>query len=313
MYLLMLLATFISAIYGFNLSARADYDRDVARKKAMGIVYRFLFQEDTVAALLGRINRRIYEGTEYDISWTLPGDIVYADFGDSRLTAKNRNTTLFYKQNASNTIPKVFYMRSEENGGGAGGGDYEKEYADNYLLSGRRFYDGSMMVSKVVCTDIDMNLDGSKQCDPQVDDTVEDEDGNHPILDTCCNRGRNYLVSYRKMDSRWLNRIHLGISLDFMRAIMHRNYTDNIGIIHWDGTNWQFQGKINFPPVYANDMIEWEEEHADAEGDDKFYPEELRNRSLWTLPNTVFDRAFFKDKSGNNICDTGCLFHIRSF
>lgn len=314
MYLLMLLATFISAIYGFNLSARADYDRDVARKKAMGIVYRFLFQDDTAAALLGRINRKIYEGTEYDISWTLPGDIVYADYENSRLTAKNRNTTLFYKQNANNTTPKIFYMRSEEEeSGGGGGGDYEKNYADNYLLSGRRFYDGKMMVTKVICPDKELQKENVKQCTPDVDETVDDGEGNHPILGTCCNKGRNYIATYRKMDSRWLNRIHLGVSLDFMRAIVNRNYTDNIGIIHWDGSNWQFQGKINFPPVYADEMEAWEEEHAGEEGDAKFYPEELRNRSVWTLPNTVFDRNFFQDKDGNNICDSGCLFHIRHF
>lgn len=52
MYLLMLLATFMASIYGYNLSARPDYDRDIAKKKAASIIFKFGYQFKAVRMVI---------------------------------------------------------------------------------------------------------------------------------------------------------------------------------------------------------------------------------------------------------------------
>jgi hypothetical protein len=327
MYLLMLLATFISAIYGYNLSARPDYDRDVAKKKAMSVVYKFLFQEKNAVALLGRVNRGTYKGTDYALEWAMPGDLIYADYDNSQVSKYNEDTTLFYKQSLGGASSQPFYLRKAP--GASSKVDNVTisagKEADDYLEAGRRLFDGSEMVTKVVCLDEVMYKPGAKLCEPtpKMDPTGTEIIG---YVNTCCNRGFNYVVSYKKLDSRWVNRIHTGISLDFMNSVVDRDYTDNIGVIHWDGDKkckasgggedtgcWTFQGKINFLPVFAEDMEEWESHHINEDGTRQYYPAELRNRSTWDLPKNVFDRHFFKNKNGRNICELGCLFKVKMF
>ena len=315
MYLLMLLATFISAIYGFNLSARPDYDRDVPKKKAMGIVYKFLFQDKNAVSLLGRVNRGEYENTEYALKWALPGDLIYADFDSSAVDEYNKETTLFYVQNSGGVSVEPFYLRKRgvSSTNPTQGG--KEALSDDYLEVGRRFYDGSEMVTKALCLDKAMEIETAQLCTPtpKVDEVSGEIQG---YTDSCCNGNYNYVVSYKKLDSRWVNRINLSVSLDFMNAVVDRDYTDNIGVIHWDEdkNKWLFQGKINFTPVYAKDQEEWEAEHTDEHGvKQAFYPGELRNRSTWDLPSYIFSQSFFKNKDNKDICEQGCLFKIRMF
>ena len=318
MYLLMLLATFVSAIYGYNLSVRPDYDRDIAMKKAKGIVYRFNFQEMLVTSFMGRIASARYADTR-NLYGVWAGDTVFADTNNTN----NEQTALTYawKGNYDESENQVFYMRKKNNKGEDNTGEFAFD-ADDYLAAGRKFYDGSIMVSKVVCLNKAMYENDVATCT-----SAQDEDGNDMAVvsdengfsysGSCCTGNRNrFLVTYRSIDSRWINRIHRGISLDFMRAIVSRNYTDNIGVIHWDNDKeqWIFQGKINFGPVYALDQQAYELAHVNDPPRTRYYPIDLRNRSIWELPKRVFDRNFFKDyKKAQNICESGCLFKIRYF
>lgn len=97
-------------------------------------------------------------------------------------------------------------------------------------------------------------------------------------------------------------------------------YYDNIGVIRWGKTPgknemaWQFRGKINFLPVYADDLEEWQ----DKTNNTQSYPVERRNRAEWTLPVWIFGKDFFQSKVNGKmetICDENqpCLFKIQSF
>lgn len=308
MYLLMLLATFISAIYGYNLSVRADYDRDVAKKKAMGVVYRFMFQEKAAADLLHRISNGEYTNTGYGIRWLLPNDMVYADFDSNEVKYNNNKyTTFFLKQNGT---VDLFYLRKYANYKTRSVNRNKGVDGENYLESGRRLFDGSVMMTKLLCLNKLMQDNGATNCTP---DYVDPDNPSAGVVGTCCDRSENYLVSYRKIDSRWINRINQGISLDFMRAIVDRNYSDNIGIIHWENGNWYFQGKINFSAAYAEEERKYEEAHKNDEGPTKYFPDDRKNQATWKLPNYVFTENFFVDKNGENMCERGCLFRIRGF
>ena len=327
MYLLMLLATFISAIYGFNLSARPDYDRDVPKKKAMAVIYKFLYQDKNAVELAMRINIEKYKDTSYALAWVLPRDRVYADFNNSKVEkGKNEDTTLFYEQPLdSGAAPQPFYLRKQlpKNSDDIADGKYA--LSENYLEVGHRLYDGTEMVTKILCLDREMYEAEATNCTPTA---MENTEGTViGFTDTCCNQGRNYAISYKKLDSRWVNRIHKGISLDFMNAIVDRDYTDNIGVISWDPEitpragcgddngikgRWVFRGKINFYPVFAEEEMEWEAEHSE-EGKKAFYPGELKNRATWIMPISVFPENFFTNKDGEPICELGCLVKIRMF
>lgn len=318
MYLLMLLATFVSAIYGYNLSVRSDYDRDIPVKKAKGIIYKFNFQENMATAFLGRVASARYVDTRalYSV-W--PDDTVFADSNNTN----NEDTAFVYalKGNYSTSDNQVFYMRKKNNKGQDNNDAFSVD-ADDYLAAGRKFYDGSIMVSRIICLDKPMHKEDAATCV-----SAKDEDGNDLTLVTdehgvvssgsCCfgNRYR-FLATYRSIDSRWINRVHKGISLDFMKAVVSKSYTDNIGVIHWDDDKgqWIFQGKINFGPVYAKDMEIYEAAHVNDPPETRYYPVYLRNRSVWEMPKRIFDRNFFKDsKKARNICESGCLFKIRYF
>jgi len=315
MYLLMLLATFVSAIYGYNLSVRPDYDRDIAVKKAKGIVYRFNFQEDMVNSFLGRIAGGRYQDRALYCVW--PNDTAFAD----KHNEFNEETSLVYarKGDYSTSENQVFHMRKKNSKGEENGAEFS---SDDYLAAGRKFYDGSIMVSRVLCLNKPMEKDDVSTCTSAVDEEGHDLElvENNGVFQSgsCCASNRNrYLVTYRTIDSRWINRIHKGISIDLLKAVVGRAYTDNIGVIHWDETKeqWMFQGKINFGPVYAKELEEYENIHrTDEDPRTRYYPIAFRNRSDWAMPKRVFDRNFFKDyKKSRNICDAGCLFKIRFF
>jgi len=316
MYLLMLLATFVSAIYGYNLSARADYDRDIAKKKAMAIIYRFIFQDKSTATLLTNINHGMYKDTGYGLSFVLPDDRVYADYNSSTLTDREKETTLFIQQVAPGAVGKDYFHLRASKKKGEEGASYQKKLSADVLEAGKKFYDGSVMVSKALCTDKHLGEDGSvdgtgipaKSCTPeQVTDPVTGEVTG--VTKTCCVK-YTYLVSYRSLDARWVSRIHKGFNMDFMNALSDRNYTDNIGFITYSDGQWHFKGKIHFEPVFYKDKSAWEAEHS---GTSDYYPIAERNRTTWDLPKAVFDRNYFKDKNNNNMCDEGCLFRIKYF
>lgn len=305
MYLLMLLATFMASIYGYNLSARPDYDRDIARKKAAAVVFKFTIQHNAIRKILIDISIGGYKAADgADIPWSLPGDVFYADF-DAPNVQDNEDIHLFIKQDGNDE--HLIYLRAKNNR------NQLNPDGRDYLMAGRQVYDGSEMATKIICVDKALNETDSKYCVSSAD-----ADGN--ITDSCCNMkglGGRYIISYKQLDARWVNRITGDVSLDFVQAINKKLYYDNIGVIRWrrpiGGTKeaWQFKGKINFLPVYADDLEKWNQEHNNAVN----YPVEHRNRSEWTLPDWIFKQDFFEGKNGDLICDANrpCLFKIQSF
>lgn len=299
MYLLMLLATFMSAIYGYNLSVRPDYDRDVAHKKALGVIYKFVFQHTAAKDIATRAATGNFLATKA-LPWILPNDMMYADYSDT----DNLDTVLTYRQGntEANINLRLKNRRNQLNGQGA----------EDFLSLGRTLFESGEMATKVLCLNGEMQETSTTSCTPGVD-----EDGN--VISSCCGEsvGGRYLVSYKRLDARFVNRVTGGVNMDFMKAVSEMGYNDNIGAIQWKNGAWHFEGKINFHPVYAEDEDKWEEEHAD-DPDNRYYPVDKRKRTVWKLPVHIFGQNFFQSKTGSgsslaNICTQGCLFKIQNF
>lgn len=275
MYLLMLLATFMSAIYGYNLSPRPDYDRDVVRKKAASVVFRFAFQHSSAKELAFYIFSGAEPYSEY-VSFIMPGDMLYAKEGEEAV--------MIYKQQ--------------------GGSGIEFDLEGKLLVRGRLLYPSDEMVSKIVCLDKPMYEENSQMCN--MSEFGNDEEGYHG---TCCNTekdGVRYFVSFKRVDPRWINRMTGKPNSDFIYSLHRKEYSENLGIISWDGEHWQFMGKLRFEPTYHYAMAEWEAEHGH-----ETYPAIYRQKNRWTLPNTIFNKDFFKVNNVNLCEKTGCLFKIQ--
>lgn len=310
MYLLMLLATFVSAIYGYNLSARPDYDRDVPRKKAMGLVYKFVFHTQTVSDLMVRMGSQYNTLPALGFMGIQPNDLIYADFDTSDGEAKdNKGTSLAYKQGSTT---RYFLLREKDNNNQDNPVFYPVAGVEvrNWLQTGRILSDGSEMMTKVVCLADDAKMSAEvTQCQ-----STRDAEGN--LTDSCCvGTSNRFLISYRKFDVRFVNRINLSINMDFWNAINERKYTDNIGVIQWKNNKWLFQGRMCFSPVYEEEKRVYEEEHKDdADPLTRYFPASMKNQTYWTLPTKIFDGNYFVDKNGHDLCKaSGCLFQIRYF
>lgn len=307
MYLLMLLATFVSAIYGYNMSARPDYDRDVARKKAAAVVYKFVFHHKAVQELVQRVEGYLY--SDCGVTWVMPGDLLYADASSDK-AEDNEDTTLFLKQDGKDAV--YFHLRERNKKGETQNSGFCGTPFD-HLLVGHFLFDGSEMATQLFCLDQDLWQAEHAKCnmDPYKQDLG---DGNYGYTGSCCASTKfRYMVSYKKLDARWVNRVTQGVNLDFISVLSKRSYNDNIGIIHWDGENWQFQGRIKLRAVYAEDELQWAVDHQDDPPETRYYPAEYKERTVWTLPNKVFGENVFKGKDGSNICQHGCLFKIQNF
>jgi len=298
MYLLMLLATFLSAIYGYNLSARPDYDRDVARKKAAAVIFKFNRQHAMAEKMYRAVVAQSGMVDTTAVPYILPDDEIYADF--DMITDDFKDRHLFYSQPMQGMEPELVPLRVEA------GGDV------NYLVAGRLMFDKSEMGSKLVCLDKPLYLSGAKTCDMNAlsDDGVtpafKDGDGN--IIGSCCDRESKYIVSFKRIDPRFINRVTMNISMDFMRGLSGQKYTANIGVINWRNNRWEALGRFQFLPVYYDDMKAWQATH---EEDDP-YPADFKKRNIWNLPTTVFTENYFTI-DGTEMCkQTGCLFRIRN-
>lgn len=186
MYLLMLLATFMASIYGYNLSARPDYDRDIAKKKAASIIFKFGYQFKAVRmVIVDIINGNFKAADGADIPWILPGDMFYARF-DANGVDDNEDIHTFVNQQGSEHL---VYLRAKNKQG------QDNIGAKDYLMAGRRVYDGSEMGFKILCLDKPMNENGSKNCI-----STTDADGN--ITKSCCHvlqDGGRYMVAYKNL------------------------------------------------------------------------------------------------------------------
>ncbi|MCM1323814.1 MAG: hypothetical protein NC218_06600 [Acetobacter sp.] len=295
MYLLMLLATYMSAIYGYNLSIRPDYDRDVPHKRAAAVVYKFTHHHNAVKKVVNMIKSGDLSG-KYLI-WLLPEDFIYTK--DSN--AKNEeNIVLTYKQGSHEV--EIPLREKGRLGSDISGGE-------NIMPPGRVLYGSDMMVSKILCPDNEIDeTTVNPVCTPETDPS-------NPavIKGSCCGKGgTSYLVSYRKLDARWLNRLTNQVNSDMFWAFGKEAYSNNIGVITWNGSNWEFNGMIRLLAVYRKDKEKFLEDHKDDPA--AFYSSSDANRTYWKMPNKVFKRDFFTDAEGKNkdFCKHGCLFKIET-
>lgn len=293
MYLLMLLATFMSAIYGYNLSIRPDYDRDIPHKKAMAVLFKFVHQHEAAKKVALNAGDNAYHAD--GILWLLPGDLVYTD----DLAAAEDKQALVFKQGSGEGSEHYVLVRKATNEAG----DTEGE---NIMRMGRTLFPGSVMASQIVCPSKEIDEDDVEaHCQP-----TKDSDDN--ITKTCCGDSRTYFVSYRILDARWLNRLTNQVNTDFMWAITKRRYAENIGVVTWSNSknSWIFTGRIKLYAVYRKDK----EEYMRDKPANTIYPMSRTERTQWVLPNKVFTRDFFKYKNGSQIkddmCDNGCLVKI---
>jgi hypothetical protein len=324
MYLLMLLATFMSAIYGYNLSARPDYDRDVPRKKAASIILKFKHQHLVAASvfqtILARGGRDGYgtcqtsdtsSTTEYcsadggHLQWALPDDMIYS----------TNNAAKFEMEYNQGGLEKKMYVRRNSSAEG------NVEINSDILQYGFTLSGTDEMISRLLCVNGELYDGTATTCAPVT--TVEGY-----TAGSCCNTATHrYIVSYMKIDARWLNKLTQAINLDFRDALQSSKFRDNTGAIikYPDGDSfWLFNGRIYFYPVYAQELDEFlaeqealkqEAENNSDETTDTFIPatysQESMRRTSWSMPK-FFGTTFFKDKTGNHsdFCDNGCLFRI---
>lgn len=328
MYLLILLMTYVSAIYEYNLSVRPDYDRDVARKKANAIFYKFNNQHVVVKDTLGFATGKLKndETDKVDPTFPQPNTVFGAskDWCEEDNKCKNDKlhaTTLFYKDAEGNKIP--FYLRPKGKFSVIDGEvqleDESVDVDDNgnwyqklMLLESQSLYDGSEMASKLLCINKQLHEADIVSCTSEL--TPEGH-----LSGTCCGgeEGRRILVSYKKIDPRWLNRLYNKINLDFIRALEPYQYYNNLGIIQWDEDKdrWIFTGKTSMYASYYNALQEWKEIQAEKTSSDSMYVEEefprfMKKVSTWELPE-IFDVDFFVNIYDEEICkDIGCIFRI---
>lgn len=137
MYLLMLLATYMSAIYGYNLSIRPEFDRDVAHKKAAAVAFKFNHQHTTVKNVLVKVWSKSDEFAT--LLGAQPNDLIFAK---DTYEENEKNLVLIYKQGGEEIdVPVRERGRLGETISGG----------QNLLRPGRLLYDADMMVSKVLC------------------------------------------------------------------------------------------------------------------------------------------------------------------
>lgn len=345
MYLLMLLATYLSAIYGYNLSARPDYDRDIVRKKALSMMYRFNYEAYVARKLISRINaHRTLDGHEYphgmqpmDRMYTKEDDtkvLVYEQGSDTHEFKLQGDNSLhfmpegraLFEQNEMINVVYCLPLRPSSTMKSYDLNDYEYDNAPN---------PGTSSVPVSILADDDEPGSGEpgsgEPGDGPVSDpaptelnctstpsTETDEDGNPVgVTDSCCEHSSHrYLISFKKMDARWINRLTNDVNYDFRRALIEYNFSENIGYVYWnaDDHHWHFEGRIKLLPVYVDEMNAYNAEHKDDEDEaTRLFPMRLRNKTSWVMPKKFFTQDFFDKASGMNgqFCAKGCLFKIR--
>ena len=331
MYILILLMTYVSAIYEFNLSVRPDYDRDVARKKAMAIFYKFDIQHSKVVdSIRFASSRKNADESRIDPAFPQPNTIFAASYEKCEATPRCKNgkfhdTTLFFRQDGVD-IP--IYLRPECDGchvcqgadehcDGASSIDYgpNGEYYQKIMLTlESSLYDGKEMASKLLCLKKRLHEDDNDTCT-----SPKDASGN--FIGTCCGteNGRRILVSYKSIDPRWLNRVTNGINMDFWRAIEKRPWYTNLGVVQWNNAThkWIFKGKTSLYSAYYENLEEWNAKEAEKVLADSSYtaedmPRYLKRITTWELPDNVFDEDFFVALDGvTDLCKAnGCIFRI---
>lgn len=335
MYLLILLMTYVSAIYEYNLSVRPEYDRDVALKKASAIFYKFDVQHSKALASVRFISGRKNADDEFvDPTVPQPNTIFAASKVkcEDNVMCKSRNahdSTLFFDDTQGNDIPIFLKPECEDchiceglledvdpdECQGASSievGDNGSYYQRLMLSLDQKLYDETEMASRLMCLTGKLYDDDAETC-------ISETDGEGNLTGTCCGSsdGTRVLVSYKSVDPRWLNRLTNGISIDFWRAMEDRPYYTNLGIIQWDDAKdrWIFRGKTSLYAAYYNVLQEWNEKEEEKLNNDSSYvienfPKYMTRITEWELPE-IFTEDFFVSSNGTELCkNTGCIFRI---
>lgn len=250
MYLWVVLATFITILYSFNISIRADMDRVHAETKAGIVLTKFRAQHNAVKEYL---NSQAPEKT-----------------GQTRVT--------YYPGDGFNSTTGADL--SKDGSAQEGGINYRNEI-EKYLPVG--YEPDGETVSKVFC------LENGNPASPQC---ASGADG------SCCSNEYMgvYVVSFRTIPSRWINKITKLPNADLLGAMAHTNgYGSNFGYTD------QIDGKL----VISGGNFETKTT-VDAEGNSSV-SRNFRHREIF---NAVKNDPDFKDSKCN---ETGvhCLYAIQ--
>ena len=212
MYLMMLLATFMSAIYGYNLSVRSDYDRDIAKKKAMAVIYKFNHQHAAVVRAIKHgmnvpniidvplacpegescYNEQLgVNSSHYDMSFPFPSSTFSGSYIDTSFSNKDSKRVVFYRSKYLQKYPMdvdqgyypIFLTRNLPSDGFSGCGDpcWVKNYATDSLVLGQSVFDENQMTSRLFCTN--SIRPGKKQKVDEYGYPMTDENGN-PVMES---------------------------------------------------------------------------------------------------------------------------------
>lgn len=292
MYLWIVLATFIVALYSFNLSVRTDLDRAYAETKASVVITKFRALHNGMA---GYCNSQAPSKTGQDFVTYYPG------FGI--------NSTTMAGADEDSDSPTVENILGYLPVGYAKAGDEIEDIAN---IPG-----GGEIVSKVFCF-----LQGvtTRQCDQDAEGNVIPGEG------SCCNNrcledggcSGIYVVSFAQMPSRWINKETLAPNADMKMAIAKvRGYGKNFGYIDEVGGQLVLSGgsvKQNQSTTGTPDTGENGEAQAGTEsgetpaagGDTP----SVNNKNHFVIWDAVKNDADFRDM-GCDDADRHCLFAVQ--
>ena len=196
MYLWVVIATFISILYAFNLSVRPDMDRIFAETKASVVITKFNALHNGVKDYL---NSQAPEKTGLSRVTYFPGDGVNITSSEGEESVQSLSA-----EDVKPFLPTGYVREGED----------LDEIAS---ITG-----GGEIVSKVFCFE---EADTTQQC-------VSSPEGSCCSND-CLEDGRCsgiYVISFTQMPSRWVNKVSNMPNADMIGALGHmRGYGDSFG------------------------------------------------------------------------------------
>lgn len=210
MYLWVILATFITLLYSYNLSVRPDMDRVYPETRARVVIDKLMAQHNALKDYLTSL-----ETTKTGLSY-----LPYSQGDGINVTASPGSNYLGKGADDNDTMCKVPERTSEVNGiPQINMKDIScREAIFQYLPLGYKIDTSSdeKPISKIYCVNADDESQLAGSCN----------DPNTKI----------FIISYQTIPSRWLNKKTLTPGADFMGAISKvAGYGRSIGIVENDG------------------------------------------------------------------------------
>ncbi len=202
MYLWVILATFIVALYSYNLPVRSDLDRLYAETKASVVITKFRALHNGVKDYF---NSQAPSKTGQTYVTYYPGDGVNIS---AESTGTQDGTIIQAQELSADDIRKYLPV---------GYASSSSSIEDMATING-----GGEIVSKVFCFE---NGDTTQQC-------VSTENSHSCCSNSCSEDTCTgiYVVSFSQMPSRWINKITLNPNADMKTAIAKvRGYGETFG------------------------------------------------------------------------------------